>query len=368
MKLVYANDCKSVYDKLFLEWFTKDNDVSIVTFNTNPTALTGQEREVIILKDVIPETNLHPFEGARKELLSPMRARTFKKAIKNIKPDVVIGNFAPTYGYYSAYSNFNPNVLFIWGSDVLVYPFKYKFLNFLIKYAIAKADVILVDSNVQLNATLRLGADKCKIVKFPWFDSRGFSCDKDKRKMLRERFGLSEDDILAVSARNNKPVYDLKTLVKVIPRIAKKYGNAHFVFFGEGTEAFSSLGLPNTTCLGKVKHDMVNDVFSASDIYVSTSLSDGASASLLEAMCCKLAPIVTRILGNEEWINDSFNGLLFNKSDFVKLYECLDILIADKPMRESMAKLAYETAKKIDWETNMNTLCKAIKGRIGKVN
>ena len=368
MKLVYANDCKSVYDELFLEWFTKGNDVSIVTFNRNPTALTGREHEVVILKDVIPETKLHPFEGARKELLSPVRARTFKKAIKNIKPDVVIGNFAPTYGYYSACSNFDPNVLFIWGSDVLVYPFKYKFLNFLIKYAIAKADVILVDSNVQFNAALRLGADNSKIVKFPWFDPKRFSRGKDTRKVVRERFGLSEDDILVVSARNNKPVYDLKTLVKVIPRIVKKYSNVHFVFIGEGTEIFGSFRLPNTVCLGKVKHNVVNDVFNASDIYVSTSLSDGTSASLLEAMCCKLAPIATRISGNEEWINDRFNGLLFDKSDFSKLYDCLEVLITNKSMRESIAKLAYEKTKKIDWEANMNMLCEVIKNRIGEVN
>jgi glycosyltransferase involved in cell wall biosynthesis len=367
MKLVYANDCKSVYDKLFLDWFTKYYDVSIVTFNKNPTELTDEEYEVVILKDVIPETSLHPFEGARKELLSHVRAKTFKKAIKKIKPKFIIGNFAPTYGYYSAYSNFHPNILFVWGSDVLVYPFKYKFLNFLIKYAIAKADAILVDSNVQFNATLRLGADKSKIVKFPWFNNKEFSRNEQKRKLVRESFGLGDEDILVVSARNNKPIYDLKTLIKVIPKIGKKYSNVHFVFIGEGTEVFTRYKLPNTICLGKVKHNVVNDVFSASDIYVSTSLSDGASASLLEAMCCKLVPVVTKIQGNEEWITDCFNGSLFCKSDSFKLYECLEALIVNVSMRECVSKFAYETTRKIDWESNMTMLCEIIESKIEKV-
>jgi glycosyltransferase involved in cell wall biosynthesis len=364
MKFVYANDCKSVYDKLFLDWFTKHYDVSIVTFNKNPTELTGKEHEVIILKDIIPETSLHPFEGARKELLSPVRARTFKKTIKNLGPEFIIGNFAPTYGYYSACSNFHPNILFVWGSDVLVYPFKYRFLNFLIKYAIAKADVILVDSDVQFNATLRLGADKSKIIKFPWFNTKEFARDEQKRKQLRERFSVGDEDILVVSARNNKPIYDLKTLIKVIPKIEKKHSNVHFVFIGEGTEDFANYKLPNTICLGRIEHKAMNDVLSASDIYVSTSLSDGASASLLEAMCCELVPVVTKIQGNEEWITDQSNGLLFSKSDSFKLYERLEALIANASMRERISKLAYETTRKIDWESNMNMLCQTIEGKI----
>jgi hypothetical protein len=37
-------------------------------------------------------------------------------------------------------------------------------------------------------------------------------------------------------------------------------------------------------------------------------------------------------------------------------------------MRESIAKLAYEKTKKIDWAANMNMLCEVIKNRIGEVN
>jgi glycosyltransferase involved in cell wall biosynthesis len=46
------------------------------------------------------------------------------------------------------------------------------------------------------------------------------------------------------------------------------------------------------------------------DIYVSTSLSDGTSVSLLEAMGSGAFPIVTDILSNREWIADGVNGFL----------------------------------------------------------
>jgi len=45
-------------------------------------------------------------------------------------------------------------------------------------------------------------------------------------------------------------------------------------------------------------------------IYVSTSFSHGSSASLLEAMACKLPPVVTAIPGNQEWI--SKNEKIYN--------------------------------------------------------
>jgi glycosyltransferase involved in cell wall biosynthesis len=47
-----------------------------------------------------------------------------------------------------------------------------------------------------------------------------------------------------------------------------------------------------------------------SDIYVSTSLSDGTSVSLLEAMAAGGFPVVTDIPANREWIKDGENGFL----------------------------------------------------------
>ena len=60
-----------------------------------------------------------------------------------------------------------------------------------------------------------------------------------------------------------------------------------------------------------------------SNIYVSTSLSDGASNSLMEAMATRLAPIVSDIPANRAFIKDGQNGFLFP----VKRYEILAKMI-----------------------------------------
>ena len=46
------------------------------------------------------------------------------------------------------------------------------------------------------------------------------------------------------------------------------------------------------------------------DIYVSTSLYDGTSVSLLEAMGSGAFPVVTDIPANREWITNGENGFL----------------------------------------------------------
>jgi L-malate glycosyltransferase len=62
--------------------------------------------------------------------------------------------------------------------------------------------------------------------------------------------------------------------------------------------------------LGRVPHNQMPDLLAQADIYVSTSLSDGTSVSLLEALAMGLFPVVTDIPSNREWISDGETGFL----------------------------------------------------------
>ena len=82
--------------------------------------------------------------------------------------------------------------------------------------------------------------------------------------------------------------------------------------------------------LGKIRHRDVAKYLEASDIYVSTSLSDGTSASLLEAMALSLPVVVTDIPGNREWVKNGWNGFLFPAKNPEKLAEKVVVLAKDK--------------------------------------
>jgi glycosyltransferase involved in cell wall biosynthesis len=120
--------------------------------------------------------------------------------------------------------------------------------------------------------------------------------------------------------------------------------------------------------VGAVPHDKIVDYLSAADIYVSTSFSDGTSASLLEAMACSLALVVTEISGNVEWIKDGVNGLLVSVGDSEGLAEKILLLASDYKLRRVLEGRAVETVKaRVNWQENMQKLTRIIDEMVDRV-
>jgi len=366
-KLVYAHDGESVYDELFLKALSERYDVYVLTFNPSPTHIPPETRTVKI-KDLIPATNLHPFEGMRKHLLTPIRALIFGRLVSQVKPDILVGCWASTYGFYSALSRFRPFVLFIWGSDVLLLPTKYFPLKPLVVFSLKKADIVVVDSKVQEEAVTRLGCEPRKIVKFPWVNLSGLQRDKNQRKAIRKQYGWTDDNVVVVSLRNHRAIYGVGYLIDAIPNILERNKNVRFLILGEGplTKVFKEksrrfVDEGQVRFIGTVAHEKVAAYLSAADIYVSTSFSDGASASLLEAMACSLPAVTTDISGNTEWIDNETNGLLVPVADSGKLAEKILLLAGNEELRQRLRLKAEETVRvRVNWNANVQKLIEAI--------
>ena len=367
VRLAYAHDGISSYDELFLKSFMDKYEVYVFTFHPSPNCVP-EGVKIVRMRDFIPETNLHPFEGMRKHLLTPLRAHALKKNLDKVKPDVLIGCWASTYGFYSAYSNFHPFVLFVWGSDVLVFPRKYFPLKPFVVYSLGKADLVVVDSEVQREAVINLGCEPSKIVKFPWVNLNGFKRNETQRWKIRRECGWNEDDIVVISLRYHRPIYGVEYLIDAIPRVLAKNKKVKFLILGEGpltyvfkTKMKKFMKSGHVRFVGAVPHDEIADYLSAADIYVSTSFSDGTSASLLEAMACSLTPVVTEIDGNKEWVKDKVNGLLVPVADSEGLAEKILLLAEDNKLRRILEEKAAETVMaKVNWQENMQQLTRII--------
>jgi glycosyltransferase involved in cell wall biosynthesis len=70
------------------------------------------------------------------------------------------------------------------------------------------------------------------------------------------------------------------------------------------------------------------------DIFVQSSLAEGMSNTLLEAMSCGLPVIATRVGGNPEVVSESETGLLFSPGDHAALAEHVDTLIRLPEVRQ----------------------------------
>jgi glycosyltransferase involved in cell wall biosynthesis len=359
LKIAYAHDGTNVYDQFFLDHLTQKCKVYFVTFNSNPKFVSAKS-----IMSQIPE----PFgmntdasgllEGLRMYLFCFLRAFLLRWYLSRIKPRVILGNMATKYGFYTALSGVRPFILIVWGSDVLVAPKRFFVLRFVAQFALRKADAVIVDSDVQEKAVLELGCHPKKILKFPWFNLNSVLVNVSSNE-VREQLRLGLNPIV-ISVRKHEPIYGIEYLIDAVPKVVKKMPECRFLVVGHGSlsnklqQKVKELAIEEyVKFVGEVERERLLAYLNAADVYVSTSFSDGTSASLLEAMALGVPSIVTDIPGNREWIDNGLNGLLVPVKDHGQLAEKITQLVQNKDLRQQISKNAFHTVEvRADWRKN----------------
>lgn len=169
-----------------------------------------------------------------------------------------------------------------------------------------------------------------------------------------------------VCSRAFNPVYDNATIVRAVAALDSP-PELMVEFLSTGpllaeTEALAASLMP---VAGSARIDFAKGVsddallaaLQGASYYISASLSDGASASLMEAMACGLFPIVSDIPANREWITHGRNGLLFTPGRPDALRECLESVISGIPwMAAAIAENASRVAQLADVDRNLQHL------------
>lgn len=262
--------------------------------------------------------------------------------IRSIKPDIVDGHYINVYGFAAALSGFHPLMITAWGSDILIHPFRNRLYSMTAKYAISRADTIacLFDFKVAEDKLHRLGADLSRFVTYYLgVDTEKFQPHSENGK-TRYAFGLSQTGPVVLYTRGLAPVYDVETLLKAIPIVLNAIPQTQFVIlYKPDNQKQADEIRQRSTTFERVKfipfipRDRMPELISAADIYVSTSLSDGASNALFEAMACQVAPVVTDIPANRVWIKEGENGYLFNIKDYQALADKIIYLVKNPEIR-----------------------------------
>ena len=115
--------------------------------------------------------------------------------------------------------------------------------------------------------------------------------------------------------------------------------------------------------MGKIENDEIPSFLSISDIYVSTSLSDGGLASsTAEAMACELPIIITDFGENKKWIHQGKNGCIFPMKNHIELSKNIIELIDNKNIRKRIGHDARSTIlKHFNYKIELNKLDKIYK-------
>ncbi len=205
-----------------------------------------------------------------------------------------------------------PFIVTIHGSDLRLATEKSKFLRSIFIWICKKASHITCVSKVQEEEIRKMEIEKGRIWTFPMGIDESFL----EAGKCREKNSNGQPHTV-ISNRNLLSLYNVSLLIRAIPMVLKEEPNTQFLIAGDGPERESleqqakelSLG-SSVRFLGRIPHEKMPNLLSQADIYVSTSLYDGTSVSLLEALGSGAFPVVTDIPSNREWISDGENGFL----------------------------------------------------------
>lgn len=293
-------------------------------------------------------------QGKWKYPFSMLRAR---KLIKKLRPDIVHAHYATSAGLTALVCGYHPAIVTVHGSD-LTTGIKSLIWRPLLRKIFRFTDCVNVVSEGLGDMVLSLGIDRDKIEtftlgidtgKFPF--SPGTKIDKSRPLKM-------------VCTRRLEEVFDHGTILQALAILREKGVEFEMTFFGDGSllyrmkQQVKDLGLDNEVSFaGRIHNDKLPELLGRYDVYLSASLWDGASLSLLEAMATGVFPIVSDIKANSAWLQNGVDGFLHKVGDAGDLAGCIMRLL-DEPEIAEKARLKNRSKieEKADRIKNMKRL------------
>jgi glycosyltransferase involved in cell wall biosynthesis len=306
----------------------------------------------------------HKYRGKTRYLT---RVPVVRRELLRFAPDVVHAPYVTSNGLVGALAWPGPLVVSAVGGDVLKHSdhrlWRAPLQPLVVRFVCARARAVHVVSKNLERALLAAGVAAERLVRFP--------VGVDRQRFRPVDAAARPAPRTLVCTRNHAPVYGIPDLLAALARLPGDWrctlaGGGHLL--GEHRRRAEQLGLGERAAFtGPLAHDRIPDLLRGAAVYVSPAHSDGASASLLEAMACGLLPVVARIDANEDWVEDGRNGLLFTPGDAADLARALERAFADAALRErAVRENPARVAEEADLDRNvarLEAVLEAARGR-----
>jgi glycosyltransferase involved in cell wall biosynthesis len=161
--------------------------------------------------------------------------------------------------------------------------------------------------------------------------------DADARARARQRIGAADGDVLVGTVARLDAVKDLPMLMRAIAVARSMVPTVRLVIVGEGParaaieRTVAEVALETSVHLTGQRND-VRELMPAFDLYVNSSISEGISLTLLEAMAAERAIVATAVGGTPEVVCDGATGVLVPPGDAGALGAAMAALLKE-PMR-----------------------------------
>ncbi|WP_435118885.1 glycosyltransferase [Halolamina sp. C58] len=184
----------------------------------------------------------------------------------------------------------------------------------------------------------------------------GINVDKFKKSVnsanidnIRERYDISSNERVFLTVGRYAPDKGQKDLIQSFA--SSQTNNCRLMIVGHGQleekliSNVKRLGVEDTVHItGRVEN--VEPYYKLSDVFVSSSYSEGMPVTLIEAMASSLPIIATNIPGVRELIIEGETGYLYPASDMGELTQLLEEM-SSKDDLEQYGKAGYIRAKEL---------------------
>jgi len=344
--LLIIADGRSIHTLRWAEYFAgRGYEVHLVTYDP--------------MDRVIPGVTEHVLSSRWKNLyLSYIpRHNAIRHLVHRINPDLIHAHFIAKYGFHLlCLGGRRPALVSAWGDDALILPRKSRLIAFVTKKVLESVDMVYaVSRNIQDHIIGDFQIPSSKVKYLP------FGIDTDLFSPRPDRKTDPSPTIEVFSNRGFFPVYDNETLIRGFELAYRKNPVLRLTLKGDGPleqsarDLVSSLGLYGVvTFRKKTTYAEVPLDYRTSDIFITTSVSDGTPVSLLEAMASGLPCIATTVGGIPEWIEDGKTGLLIPPGSPDAVAAALLSLAADKALGTRMGAAARDlVVRNGQWRTLM---------------
>lgn len=168
----------------------------------------------------------------------------------------------------------------------------------------------------------------------------------EARRAARDAMGVGATALVVLQVARFHPVKDHATAITAFKRVADNEPAARLVLVGDGPERgrieslVGELGLAERVRFLGVRED-VAALLPGAEVFMLSSLSEGISVTLLEAMAARLPIVATEVGGNPEVVEHRLTGLLSARGDADGLAQNLLLLLHDPALRKRMGDAGH---------------------------
>jgi sugar transferase (PEP-CTERM/EpsH1 system associated) len=218
---------------------------------------------------------------------------------------------------------------------------------------------VAVSDEIQFWLVNKVGLNQKRVVTiYNGVDTETFCPPIDKKKM-KQSLGMDPNTFIIGTVGRLDRVKNYQMLLRAMLSLKGFDFPCKLLFIGEGPERagleeFTGKNrLANVEFLGEKQN--VSDYLKVFDLFVLTSLAEGMSNTILEAMAAGLPVVATRVGGNSEMIQDGRTGLLVPSDDHLSLTKAMAEYCGDRNLCMKHGQAARQRCEEL---YNINIMVK----------